>query len=413
MAGTTLIVGAGHAGVQMAASLRELKHDGRIILVNDETALPYHRPPLSKHLLTPGEDHGQLLRPALFYDQQAVELRPGTRVLGIDTVAQSTFLANGETIGFDNLVLATGSRARTLPFQGDDLPNVHTLRSQGDAAQIAATLADARHVVVVGAGMIGLEFAAVAAKSGRTTTVIDAVSRPLLRAVSEEMARFLRATHEAQGVRFLFNDGIVAAEGHGKVTAVTTQSGERIPADLVLVAAGAVPNAELAIDAGLRVENGIVVDQFMRTSHPNIYAIGDCASFPTEGGSWVRLESVQNATDQARAAASAIAGQGQPYRKMPWFWSDQYDLKLQIAGLWTGYDRAIERRGRESNSFALYLYRDAQLICVEAINSAADHAASRKLIGEGIPLAPEQAADETFDIKSFMRAHAQAPATRS
>ncbi len=403
MTETTVIVGASHGGVQVAASLRELNYTGRIVLAADEPHLPYHRPPLSKALLDEAQPDGQMLRPSSFYEQKDISLRLGKRVDAIDIDNHVIRLGNDESIAFDHLVLATGARARVPAIAGVTLRNVLTLRTLPDAKSLAVGLATARNVVVLGAGMIGLEFAAVAARAGRNTTVIDATARPLVRAVSNEMARYLQDLHEANGVRFIFNDGIAAIEGDDAVRSVTTQSGERLEADLVLVAAGVVPNVELAMAAGLAVDNGIVVDEHLQTSQHGIYAIGDCAAFPSAGGNRLRIESVQNATDHARTVATSIVGKPQPFNKVPWFWSDQYDAKLQIAGLWTGYDRAIRRTASNGESFAYYLFADEKLLCVEAVNSPADHVAARKILADGLALRPEQVAEPGFDPKLFIR----------
>lgn len=402
MTGTTVIIGASHGGVQVAASLRELNYTGRIVLAAEEPHLPYHRPPLSKALLDPAQPDGLMLRPSSFYDQKDITLRLGKRVEAIDVDKHLVHL-NGEAIAFDNLVLATGARARVPPIEGVQLGNVLTLRTLPDAKSLAASLANARHVVVLGAGMIGLEFAAVAARAGRQTTVIDATSRPLARAVSTEMAQYLQGLHEAYGVRFIFDDGIVAIEGDDVVRSVTTRSGERLDADLVLVAAGVVPNVELAVAAGLDADNGILVDLHLETAHEGIYAIGDCAAFPANGGNRLRIESVQNATDHARAVAASIVGQRQPFNKVPWFWSDQYDAKLQIAGLWTGYDQVIRRPGASEGSFAYYLFAGGQFLCVEGVNAPGDHVAARKILADGLELSPAQVAAPDFDPKLFIR----------
>ena len=403
MTETTVIVGASHGGVQVAASLRELNYAGRIVLAADELHLPYHRPPLSKALLDEAQPDGQMLRPSSFYEQKDISLRLGKRVDAIDIDNHVIRLGDDESIAFDHLVLATGARARVPAIAGVTLRNVLTLRTLPDAKSLAASLATARNVVVLGAGMIGLEFAAVAARAGRNTTVIDATNRPLARAVSTEMAQYLQDLHEANGVRFIFNDGIAAIEGDDAVRSVTTQSGERLEADLVLVAAGVVPNVELAMAAGLAVDNGIVVDEHLQTSQHGIYAIGDCAAFPSAGGNRLRIESVQNATDHARTVATSIVGKPQPFNKVPWFWSDQYDAKLQIAGLWTGYDRAIRRTAGNGESFAYYLFADEKLLCVEAVNSPADHVAARKILADGLSLRPEKVAEPGFDPKLFIR----------
>lgn len=409
MPATTVIVGASHGGVQVAASLRELGYPGRIILTGEEPHLPYHRPPLSKALLAPEQPGGQMLRPGSFYDQKDITLRLGRRVDAIDVHERVVRWGDDEAVAFDHLVLATGARARTPSIDGVHLGNVLTLRTLSDATLLAASLARAESVVILGAGMIGLEFAAVAARAGRRTTVIDATSRPLARSLSSEMARHLQRMHEANGVRFLFDDGIAAIEGEAEVRAVLTRSGERLPADLVLVATGIAPNVELAVAAGLHTDNGVVVDHHLETSHQGIYAIGDCAAFPTAAGTRHRIESVQNATDHARTVAANIAGLREPFDKVPWFWSDQYDAKLQIAGIGTGHDHAIRRPAGGGQGFADYLFAGDRLLCVEAINSPADHVAARKILSDGLDLRPQHVAARDFDPKRFIKQASPAP----
>ncbi len=367
-----VIVGAGHAGVQLAAALAQAGHG--IVLVGEETALPYHRPPLSKgYMLGEVDDAALALRPAAFYD--TIERHAGVRAVAIDRPAQRLILADGTALAYDHLVLATGLRNRRLA-------GALSLRDIADAAALRARLAAARDVVVIGAGFIGLEFAAVAKTPERRVTVIEAAPRILGRSVSAPVADCIAAWHRARGTVLQCATG--PSEAHFR-------------ADLVLAGIGADPDVALAKEAGLAIDNGIAVDAWLATSDPAISAIGDCASFPTASGR-VRLESVQNATDQARCLAARLAGRPAPYDAVPWFWSDQGDIKLQIAGLGQGADHLVLRGDPASARFSVFRFRDGRLAAVESINRPADHMAARKLLGR---LTPEQAADENVNLKAL------------
>ncbi len=414
--GTVVVVGTGQGGFQVAASLREEGFDGRVILVGDEIDLPYQRPPLSKAYLTGEADKDLVrMRPGKFFTEHGVELRVGEPVTGIDRARQRVVLASGEALPYDHLVLALGARNRPLPVPGADLDGVLQLRTLGDAEALRQRLDAAREVVVVGAGFIGLEIAAVAAARGIPVTIIEATDRPMARALSPEMSGFFRGAHERRGIRFVFGTTVVRVLGtDGRATGVETADGRRFAADLVLVGIGVIPNAELAADAGLAVANGIVVDEHLQTSDPAISAIGDCATHPCRfaAAGPVRIESVQNAVDQARCVAARLAGRPAPYASLPWFWSEQGPLKLQIAGLAMPHERAVVRgdptQDGKGGGFSVFCFDGGgRLVGVESVNRPLDHILARKLMTLGINITPEQAADPGFDLKR----HANAPST--
>ena len=338
-----VIVGAGHAGVQAAASLREEGYDGPVILVGDENELPYHKPPLSKTFIKDTDAKPQPLRGEAFYAGSAIDYRPGTHVERIDLANRRLDLAGASPLAFDHLILATGSRPRALALPGADLAGVVSLRSLGDARLIRDLSARTEDVVIMGGGFIGLEIAATLRATGRSVTVVEAVERVLGRAVAPAIAAHVRQRLDASGVRILTGTTVARLEGeNGHVAAAVLSSGERLPAQLVIVGIGVMPNAELAEAAGIGTGNGIRVDSGMRTSAPNVLAIGDAANYRHWfTGQDVRLESVQNATDQARLAARSVVGHDDAYRAVPWFWSDIGDMKLQMVGLTAGGDSQV------------------------------------------------------------------------
>ncbi|HWJ73925.1 MAG TPA: FAD-dependent oxidoreductase [Kaistia sp.] len=396
---TTLIIGASHAGVQTAASLRDNGYDGRIVMISDEAHLPYHRPPLSKTLAKPGGAALQVLRSARFFEDRRIEFVPDTRIASLAPVERRVVTADGAVIDYDALVLATGARPLLPPIPGRDLDGVMTLRSLDDALRLGEALQGAGHVAIIGGGMIGLEFAAVAAGEGRQVTVIEAAPRILGRAVSAETANQLAAEHRRRGVTIVTGDSVLAIEGEKRVSAVVTKAGLRVPADLVLIAVGAIANAELAGDIGIGNRDGIQVDAGLATTVPGIYAVGDCAHHPsTHAGAAMRIESVQNATDQGRTVAAALTGGKARYTALPWFWSDQYELKLQIAGITQGHDLAVSRRDGPDGRLTVFCFRQGRLVGVESINNARTHMAARRLLGAGMTITAAEAADPDFDI---------------
>jgi NADPH-dependent 2,4-dienoyl-CoA reductase/sulfur reductase-like enzyme len=403
MTESVVIVGAGQGGYQVAASLRQEGFAGSITLIGDEPGLPYQRPPLSKAYLQGEMGLEQLnLRARTWYEEHRVDLRH-IRVTAIDRPRHRLALAEGEPLAYDHLVLATGARNRALALPNADLPNVLGLRTVRDADALATLMGEARRVVVIGAGFIGLEFAAVAVARGLHVTVIELGDRPMARAASQPMSEHARLAHQARGVEFRFGDGVAEIEARGGVaTAVVTTAGHRLEADLVLVAIGVVPNTELAAQAGLEVDNGILVQETMRTVDPAVWAIGDAVSFSCAQlqGRQLRLESVQNAVDQARAVAAAIAGRPKPYAALPWFWSDQGDMKLQIAGMSLGHDRCVELLCAQPDQKTVLCFLGERLIAVETINRAADHMAARKLLARDARLTPQEAAASGFDLKA-------------
>ncbi|MGW5515079.1 NAD(P)/FAD-dependent oxidoreductase [Nocardia africana] len=399
-----VIVGSGHAGVQAAASLRERGFEGRILLVGDEPDLPYHRPPLSKSFIVSPDAELDPLRSEEFFRHNDIDLWRGTRAIHLDLCARQLEFTNGERVRFHHLILALGSRNRTLPVEGSDLDGIVGLRTAQDAVRIRDRLSSAQHVVVVGGGFIGMEFAAAVAPSGRSVTLFEAATRTLARAVSPQTSAFLEGTHTAAGLTLESNASISRIEGRrGVVTAVVKDDGTHIPADLVLVGIGALPNTELAEAAGIvtgpRGAEGIVVDDHLRTKHPAISAIGDCARFPYNRGTR-RLESVQNAVDQARCVAARITGSPERYHRVPWFWSHQGEVKLQIAGSIDDVHRTVVRGDTSTGRFSIFGYRGAELAVVESVNRPGEHLAARRILETRSPVLPEQAADPGFDLKA-------------
>jgi 3-phenylpropionate/trans-cinnamate dioxygenase ferredoxin reductase component len=402
--GTVLIAGAGHAGFQLAASLRQHGFAERICLINDEPHLPYQRPPLSKaYLKGEGRPDSLMFRPDKFYRDQNIELI-ADRAAFIDRAAQKLVLASGAFLDYGHLVLATGARNRLLDIPNANLVDVRYLRILDESEALRRRMELSRHVVVIGAGFIGLEFAATARIKGLEVDVIELGPRVMARAVTAEISEYFQARHAAAGIRIHLGVQATAIENDGDdVTGVSLSDGQHVPADLVVVGVGVLPNVELAAEAGLPVASGIIVDEQLRTEDPNISAIGDCALFdsPRFGGS-LRLESVQNATDHARCVAARLTGNAKPYDGQPWFWSDQADDKLQIAGLTTGYDRVVVRGDPAQRSFSAFCYKGAQLVGIESVNRAADHVFGRKILGTAKSIAPEQAADPAFDLKAAL-----------
>lgn len=381
---TIVIVGAGQAGAQVAQSLRQSGYEGPIRLIGDEPYAPYQRPPLSKKFLL-GEigPDALWLRPPAFYSTQNIDLIPDTEVVDIDRGAKRIALKNGDSIGYDKLVLATGTRARSIPLPGADLDGVFSLRTIADVDLIRARLEGRQNLVIIGAGYIGLEVAAVARTLGKHVTVVEAQDRPMKRVVSPIVSEFYEKLHRGKGVDLKLETGVEALVGEGTVTGVKLAGGETLPADLVLVAVGAEPNDGLAETAGLETDNGIIVDGGGQTSDDAVFAAGDCTRFYSNRyGRSVRMESVQNAIDQAKVVAQTLTGEDVDYDPMPWFWSDQYDVKLQIAGLSDGYDDTKVVGSPADHKFYVAYLKDGQLIAVDSINSPRSHMMARRTIGE-------------------------------
>lgn len=396
-----VIVGAGQAGAALAAKLRALGHQGPITLIGEEPAPPYQRPPLSKaYLLGEMEEERLWLRTPEFYAENGIELRLGQPVAGIDRAAK-TVTVGGEALPYDHLALTTGSTPRRLPAAiGGDLPGVHTVRTLADVDAMRAEFQPGRRVIIVGGGYIGLEAAAVACKLGLHATVLEMAPRILQRVASPETSAFVAALHRGHGVDILEETGLDRLLGEARVTGVRLRDGRELPADFVIVGVGISPNDRLAAEAGLTIDNGIATDALGRTSDPAIWSAGDCASFPYRGGR-IRLESVGNAIDQAEAVAANMLGAGQPYEAKPWFWSDQFDLKLQIAGLNSGYDRIVTRRG-EGEAVSFWYYRGAELLAVDAMNDPRAYMVGKRLIEGGKSPAPDLIAS-TPDLKALLK----------
>src|SRR6202041_1655550 len=380
---TVLIVGAGHAGFQVAVSLRQHGFSERICLINDEAHLPYQRPPLSKaYLKGEGRPDSLMFRPDKFYRDQNIELM-ADRAVSIDRAARRLLLASGAALDYRHLVLATGARNRLLDIPNANLKDVLYLRTLDESEALRQRIVPGQRVVVIGAGFIGLEFAATARAKGLEVDVIELGTRVMARAVTAEISEFFQGRQTAAGIRIHLGVQATSIESDGvNVTGVSLSDGRHVPADLVVVGVGVLPNIELAAQAGLSVAAGIIVDEQLLTSDPDISAIGDCALFASPRfGAALRLESVQNAADHARCVAARLTGDGKTYDGLPWFWSDQGPDKLQIAGLTTGYDRVVVRGDAGQGSFSAFCYKAGQLVGIESVNRASDHVFGRKILG--------------------------------
>ena len=380
-----VILGAGQAAAQLAASLRQGGYAPPIRMIGEEPYLPYQRPPLSKKFLADRLAPDRLyLRPEKFWHDHQITLDLDVRANTLDRGARRAVLSDGREIGFETLVLATGTRAGVPPLPGIDLPGVFYVRRIDDIQRLRVALDAAQQIVIVGGGYIGLEVAAVIRAEGRDVTVLEAEDRVMKRVTSPVVSAFFDRCHRARGVDIRLGTRLTAIEGDARVESVHLAAGDALPADLLLVATGARPNDELAAQAGLACEDGVAVDEFARTSDPAIYAIGDCTRFPSARyGRRVRLECVQNAIDQAKVAASAILGKPQGYDPVPWFWSDQYEVKLQMAGLCDGFDEARTVGDPAAGRFSVEYRRNDQLIAVDAVNDGRAYMAGRQRLAQG------------------------------
>ena len=397
-----VVIGAGQAGSSLVAKLRSLGFEGDITLIGEETDPPYQRPPLSKAYLLGEMDRERLyLRPEKFYEEQNIILKLGTPVAGLNTAAK-TVSVGGETISYDQLAFTTGSTPRRLPERiGGTLEGVHVVRTLADVDAMAPTCRAGKTALVVGGGYIGLEAAAVLRKLGLSVTLIEMADRILGRVAAPETADYFRALHKGHGVDLREGIGLDHLTGGTHVTGAVLTDGSVVPADLVIVGVGIEPNARIAQDVELEINNGIVVDEMGRTSDPNIWAAGDCALFPFRGEK-IRLESVQNAIDQAEAVAANMLGANKAYEPKPWFWSDQYDVKLQIAGLNTGYDRVVVREVETSRSHWYYL--GDTLLAVDAMNDPRSYMIGKRLIEAGKSPDPAIIEDPSADLKPLLKA---------
>jgi 3-phenylpropionate/trans-cinnamate dioxygenase ferredoxin reductase subunit len=384
MISTVVIVGGGQAGAQAVDTLRREGFTRRLVLISDESMLPYQRPPLSKKFLSGEMPLERLLfRHRAFYDEHAVELKLGVRASRIEAGARRVALSNGEEIGYDRLLLCTGALPRRMSCPGADLAGVHYLRNVDDAAAIGAGLKTGARVVIVGGGYIGLEIAATARAMGCAVAVLEMADRVMNRVVASSVSEYFENEHRAQGVKIVCNSRVVRFEGGGRVERVVCADGSTHPSDLLVVGIGALANSQLAADAGLKCDNGIVVDETCRTSDPAIFAAGDCSNFfSPRYQARIRLESVDNAFEQSKAAALNILDRPMAYDRVPWFWSDQYDNKLLIAGLSQGHDQQLTRGDAATRSFSVCYLKGGELLAVEAINHSKDYMAARTLIAK-------------------------------
>ncbi|AJE49473.1 NAD(P)/FAD-dependent oxidoreductase [Celeribacter indicus] len=402
-----LIVGAGQAGVNVAHSLRQEGFDGSITILGDEPDLPYMRPPLSKGFIADGDTARIAIKPEGFYLKSNIKLVRNVRVASIDRAGRHVQAVDGRQFAYDHLVLATGARNAPPPIENLDSEGVVSLRSLRDATDIRERLDAAHNVAVIGGGFIGLEFAAMATKRGIAVTIVEAMPRIMARAVTQETSDLVAASHEGNGTRILCDSRASAVLGPDHATGLGLSEGTTLRADLVLVAAGVKPNTELASDAGLSVSNGIDVDGQFLTSDPDISALGDCCCFPEPTrGARTRLESVQAANDQGRAIARRLCGRPQSYVALPWFWSDQGDLKLQIAGLSTGTD-STEVLERDGGGRVVSCFVGGRLVAVETINAPGDHIAARKLLSGPAPIDRLDLKAVGYDLRRLLKGHCQ------
>ncbi len=398
-----VVIGGGQAGSSCVVKLRNAGFEGRITLIAGEPVPPYQRPPLSKAYLMGDMALERLyLRPEAFYGEHGIELRLGAKAEAIDPAARSVRVSGAE-VSYDDLVLATGSVPRRLPASiGGDLTGVHVVRDLADVDAMAPRFVAGQRVLIVGGGYIGLEAASVAAKLGLNVTLVEMADRILQRVAAPETSDFFRVLHKSHGVDIREGVGLERLLGEGAVTGARLSDGTEIAADFVIVGVGIAPDIALAEAAGLTIDNGIKVDAWGRTSDPNIWAAGDCTSFPYREGR-IRLESVPNAIDQAECVADNIMGVGKEYVAKPWFWSDQYDVKLQIAGLNTGYDHVVTRR-TDDDTVAFWYYRGDELLAVDAMNDPRGFMVGKRLIEAGKSPAPDLIADPATDLKALLKA---------
>ncbi|WP_311273454.1 MULTISPECIES: FAD-dependent oxidoreductase [unclassified Rhizobium] len=402
-----LIVGAGHAGAQAAISLRQYKFEGSIAIIGDEPELPYERPPLSKDYLSREKTFERLLlRPAQFWQERDITMLTGREVDMVDPSDMKVISDDGSVISYGSLIWATGGRPRRLRCSGRDLAGVHSVRTRADVDTIQAELASVTQVAVIGGGYIGLEAAAVLSKLGKTITVLEAQDRVLARVAGPAISRFYEACHRAHGVDIRLGALVDSIEGtDGKASGVRLATGEVIPCQMVIVGIGITPSIDALISAGVSYQagNGVVIDEFCRTSMPDIYAIGDCALHKNSyaDGAEIRLESVQNANDTAATAAKSIIGAPEPYRAVPWFWSNQYDLRLQTIGLSTGYDQEVVRGDPASRSFSTVYLKKGRVIALDCVNATRDYVQGKRLVEAGIHASESVLADPATVLKDL------------
>ncbi len=399
-----LIVGGGHGGAQAAIALRQAKFEGSIGVLNAENEYPYERPPLSKDYFAGDKAFGRIMiRPAAFWAERNIDMLPGKRVETVDAAAYSVTTSDGDVVTYGKMIWATGGSPRWLPCEGGNLPGVHVVRTRADVDAMLDGLDDVAEVAIIGGGYIGLEAAAVLRKMGKKVTVLEAMDRVLARVAGEPLSRFYEAEHRAHGVDVRLGVEVTAIEGDGHASGVRLADGEAISAQMVIVGIGIIPAVGPLLTAGAAGGAGVDVDEYCRTSLPDIFAIGDCAAHANAfaGGSIMRVESVQNANDMANAVAKSITGELTTYHAVPWFWSNQYDLRLQTVGLSTGYDATVVRGEPETRSFSVIYLKQGKVIALDCVNGTKDYVQGRALVLEGLALTPEQLADTTVTLKEL------------
>jgi 3-phenylpropionate/trans-cinnamate dioxygenase ferredoxin reductase subunit len=401
-----LIVGAGHGGAQAAITLRQRKFAGSIAIIGEEPEIPYERPPLSKDYLAQEKPFERILiRPEAFWAEREVAMLTGRRIVSVDPHAHSVTTGDGETIGYGQLVWAAGGHPRRISCEGHDLAGVHSVRTRADVDRMIGELTSTTRVAVIGGGYIGLEAAAVLAKLGKQVTVLEALDRVLARVAGEALSRFYEAEHRAHGVDVQLGAMVEQIEGeNGRVTGIRLSGGERIPAEMVIVGIGIIPSVEPLRAAGAEGGNGVAIDEHGRTSLPDIFAIGDCAlhANPFAEGMPIRLESVQNANDLAAIVAKTITGEPEPYHSVPWFWSNQYDLRLQTVGLSTGHDQEVLRGDPASRSFSIVYLKQGHVIALDCVNAVKDYVQGRTLVTGRVVADPATLADAAVPLKSLV-----------
>ena len=403
-----IIVGAGHGGAQVAVQLRQSGFAGSIAMIGDEPEIPYERPPLSKDFLAGEKEFDRMLiRPASFWADRSVTMLTNARVIAVDAAARTVTTAAGAVIGYTDLVWATGGAPRKLTCAGHDFAGIHAIRTRADVETLKTELAGAARVAIVGGGYIGLEAAAVLSKLGKSVTVLEAMDRVLARVAGPALSAFYEAEHRAHGVTIRTNETVTAITGaNGRATGVTLADGEHVPADIVIVGIGIIPAVEPLLAAGAKVyaqaPGGVAVDALCRTSLPHIFAIGDCAAHANAfaGGSVIRLESVQNANDMANTVAKLLTGTEKPYHAVPWFWSNQYDLRLQTVGLSTGYDAVVQRGDPAARAFSLVYLKAGRVIALDCVNSVRDYVQGKALVEHGVSIDPAMLADAELPLKA-------------
>lgn len=404
MTESVVIVGAGQAGCDLTTALRQQGFEGRIVLIGDEPVLPYRRPPLSKAYLSDEMTEDALyIKPQKTYEKQNVEVITGVRVESIDRGAHTVKLSNGETIEYGKLVLATGGHARRLPLPGAEKPNVHYVRTIADIKRLKAQFKAGQRLMIIGGGYIGLEAAAVGIKKELKVTLVEALPRLLARVTGPELSTYYDGVHRRHGVDIKLGAGVEALEGGDTVETVVLADGTRLDADIVIVGIGLIPNTELAEAAGVDVDNGILVDVYCQSSDPDILAAGDCTNH--EHGFLqrrIRLESVPNASEQARVVAANICGKPVPHEGVPWFWSDQYDLKLQMVGINQGYEEVVIRGSMEDNNFAAFYLCDGVVISADTVNRPKDFMVAKKLVAGRVKADAATLVDESIELKSLI-----------